>query len=106
MITWQFWRLSKISVFAVVAVFTSLGYSYILIYLERGGLSRTSNVNLNLSESDSLGPIVSGILYIRLNNGGDGLLEISGSVKWYRDTYPYPNGLIFPITYYMLMGLT
>lgn len=91
MITWLRCRTSKNSIIAVIAMVISLVYSYIFIYLERSGdsiLSCTSNVYLDFSEGSSLGPVISGILYVRLNNGGDGFLEISGSVKWHGNTYP------------------
>ncbi|MHA7848595.1 hypothetical protein [Serratia sp. D1N4] len=56
-------------------------------------LSCASNINFNLSDNTSSGPIINGILNIHLSNNGYGFLEVSGIIKWQGDTYPVSKRL-------------
>lgn len=91
MTIFQRWPLVALSMAIVITLISLLVYNYIAHYRERtveSILTCTSNVNLNFSEGNLLGPIITGKLYIKLNKSGEGFLEISGFVKWREVTTP------------------
>lgn len=47
-----------------------------------------SNINFNLSDGVSAGPIINGVLYLNFKDDGSGLIELSGTVKWLGVIYP------------------
>lgn len=75
----------------VILVTTCLIFTCLYLWQDRDSnpvLSCTANINFNLSDEISPGPVVNGIIYIHLQGDSNGFLELSGIVKWLGNTYP------------------
>lgn len=75
----------------IVAAMIYLFLNYVYPWRASGKnnvLTCVSNMNVNLSDGVSSGPIINGVLYVNAKWDGTGFLELSGIVKWQGETYP------------------
>lgn len=73
-----------------VAIIIYFIFSYFPLQKEQdkdGFISCAANFNINLSDGVSLGPVINGVLYLNLKGEGEGLLELSGIVRWHDEQY-------------------